>query len=562
MHRTSTVVMLALSGCLINSSLYIERALELQADDDQPTIVDTMPTGTTDTGPVDLDGDGFFAADDCDDSDATLNPDQCEICEDGVDQDCDGFDAACHPALDASYDHLSSAVVFTGTSNNDNAGVSVNGAGDFNGDGVDDLVIGASRADPALGSEDAGTVYLVLGPVVKNKSLISAHRFTGETLDDRAGVSVDGVDYDGDGYSDLIIGAKYYGEDNGAIYVVPGRGLEPALVTPLGSAGYRLVGESGAQAGFWVTGMDDATGDGISELALGAPLQSNGRGRVYLLQGGLSLVYGATTQLAAVGSSLDGEVPGDEAGSQVEDAGDVDGDGLGDLVVASMKANSLTGRAYVVLGEPALFDPGTRSLADAEWSFSGETIGDRAASSVGGGGDVDGDGLDDVIVGARRYSGQAVDQGAAYLITSGLMGEHPPPVRLSLGDVDARILGEGGSDRLGQSVSIIGDVDCDGHDELLIGADQWGSELKIGSSPGAAYLMFGPVQGEVLLATEPGVVRISGTPYSSDKLGNHLSGIGDVDGDNVPDFAIGAYTADVSDLNGVGQSWVVFGSGP
>ena len=549
---------LGLSGCLINSSLYIQRSLEIQTVTSPRDGEPTAETGLPPTGDDDADGDGWPSGLDCDDGDPSVFPGACEVCEDGIDQDCNGIDAVCHPQLVPGYDLQASGLSFTGSNQDDNSGIVVGGVGDFNGDGLADVVIGASQTDYT--GDASGSAYLLLSPITTGGPLITATRFDGEAADDRAGVSVSGADVDGDGLSDLIIGAKNHRNGRGAAHVVSGRRGALSLVEPLATSSARFVGEPGSAAGTWVSGLDGVLGIGRGGAAIGAPLHDGARGRVYLLPEA-AISPGSSASLIDVAATLDGELPGDEAGTRLEEIGDVDGDGMADLLVGAMKANNLTGTAYLVLGDPSL-SSGQRLLSTADHTFFGESLGDRAGSSVGGGGDVDGDGRADLLIGARRESSVALDQGAAYLVSSDTLGELPsPPLRRTLSDADAKIIGEASGDRLGQSVAIPGDVDCDGFADLLVGADRHGAgEMGVGDAQGAIYLIFGPVAGVRVLASDPTAVVFLGTPGANDQLGVHLDGAGDVDGDGVPDLIFGAYTAEVGGFPGVGRSWLVFGS--
>lgn len=546
-------VWLAWVGCLINGALYEQRLDELRTPGSSEGIEIPITDG---------DGDGWSTQVDCDDGVATIHPGRCEICGDGLDQNCDGADSSCPSWIDGE-DTLRTAVELSGSDPFDNAGVSVASAGDFDGDGNLDLIIGASHAeDPDRVDEGTpGTAYLLLGPVLDSQPLSANYLLSGGQDDDRTGVSVTGADYDGDGFSELVIGAKLYDTgsvDDGAVYIVPGGTGELGLASELSEVGYRLDGERGEQAGFWVSSLSDVDGDSLPDLAIGAPMYNGGQGRVYLLRGPLPL----SGRLSVVASGkLFGETQGrGEAGSQVEGLGDVDGDGLGEVIVAAMRAGSSTGTAYVMRGRPGLLS-GSKNLADADWAFTGERFRDRAASSVGGGGDVDGDGSNDLLIGARKHSRDEPLQGAVYLLTSGtLAGLSPEKVRLSAEAADAKIYGATVFERLGQSVDIVGDVDCDGYADLLLGGDQHSDRAGEASQPGVAYLLFGPVEGERSLGDDPGVRFVGAN--SGDRLGNHLAGVGDIDGDDVPDFLIGAYNAAISQRDGVGQGWLVFGSGP
>jgi hypothetical protein len=249
----------------------------------------------------------------------------------------------------------------------DSAGFSVSSAGDVNGDGFDDLIVGAPGADPdALGTE--GATYVVFGTAggfASTFDLSTLNGLTGFRLDgvaagDNAGYSVSSAgDVNGDGFDDLIVGA----------YLAEPGGLESG-------AAFVLFGATG---GFAST-IDLATLDGLT------------------------------------GFRLDGMAADDSAGRSVSSAGDVNGDGFDDLIVGASGVAGATGASYVVFGAAGGF-ASTIDLSTLDgttgFRLDGVAVIDRAGNSVAGAGDVNGDGFDDLIVGAiwpmrRRQLGAAM----------------------------------------------------------------------------------------------------------------------------------------------------------
>jgi hypothetical protein len=318
---------------------------------------------------------------------------------------------------------------WTGVAAGDSAGRNVASAGDVDGDGFIDLIIGANNNDDV--DVNAGAAYLLYGPVTTDNTLTNADAIlTGAAGQDRAGYWVDGArDVDGDGFDDLFIGA--YRADTvvvtevegnttttttsntGAAYVVFG----PASGTiDLATSDVIFRGESASdQAGSVVAGAGDVDGDGYADLLIGArhadPGGNASAGIVYLVNGSATLT--GDINLSTADAEFTGEAAGDQAGRGIDGAGDIDNDTHGDILIGAYKnANSATdaGAAYLLLGPFS----GSTSLSAADGIFQGETADDQAGINVYGGGDVSGDGSPDMLIGATV--GGTSEAGALYLL--------------------------------------------------------------------------------------------------------------------------------------------------
>jgi hypothetical protein len=421
----------------------------------------------------------------------------------------------------------------------DHAGYSVSGAGDVDGDGHADLLVGAYEND--AGGPHAGAAYLVRGPVTGtlDLSLADAKLVGDNAFGYEAGYSVSGAgDVDGDGHDDLLVGAEGDQEgggfEAGAAYVVQG----PVTGTlDLSLADAKLLGEEEYDlAGFSVSGAGDVDRDGHDDLLVGAPRPTYDgatyAGAAYLVLGPVT----GTLDLSLADAKLVGETSADFVGVCVSGAGDVDGDGRDDFLVGSEYEN---GTAFLVLGPVT----GTIVASSADAELRGEDDDhNSASSSVSGAGDVDADGHADLLVGAP-WGGRG-EAGVAYLVLGPVTRDQ------SLTRADATFLGSGG-DHAG-IVSDAGDVNRDGHDDVLVGAT-YGQR----DDTGGAYLVLGPVMGTFELSDAD--VLLGGEEWL-DEAGWSVSGAGDVDADGQDDLLVGAHRNDEGG-DEAGAAYLIYGGG-
>ena len=468
----------------------------------------------------------------------------------------------------------------------DFSGVSVASAGDVNGDGFDDVIIGATGADP--GGESSGASYVVFGKAGGFTSSIelssldgaSGFRLDGTAKYDLSGSSVASAgDLNGDGFGDLIVGAPGFdlaGKASGASYVVFGKAEDFASSIDLssldGATGFRLNGAvDGDGTGGSVASAGDLNGDGFDDLIVGAVLSDlNGMnsGSSYVVFGKAG-AFASSIDLSsldgATGFRLDGAAKYDLSGS-VGSAGDVNGDGFDDLLIGASGIDvggRDAGASYVVFGHAGSF-AATFDLSDIDGTTGFRLDGgaDDLTGHAESAGDVNGDGFDDLIIPAPGADPNGDFSGSSYVVFGKAAGFGSTFDLTSVNGANGfRLDGVATYDAYNNflSVASAGDVNDDGFDDLLIGASGADSGAY---DAGASYLVFGKAGGfapTLDLASLNGTngLRFDGVE-SYDGSGTSVASAGDVNGDGFDDLIIGAFGADPN--GGLsGASYVVFG---
>ncbi len=406
--------------------------------------------------------------------------------------------------------------------------------GDIDGDGFDDFFVGALGYDP-VASFGYGAVGIFYGPVTGSIAITGADALIQGSADaqDVGWAVAGGGDLNGDSVPDLLIGDY----SAGAAFVV--YGPVTGTLTLDDDADTIWYGSSyhAEDAGYSVAMLGDVDGDGVAEALIGTQSTSASGydGAAYLMVGPSA----GTTDLLGAYTIFEPETPGDQAGFRVASAGDMDGDGLTDMLISSrLESSGGTGLGAVYLAS----DPvsGTVSLADSRAKITNASSSNylflaRAA------GDVDGDGHEDLVLGHSSYdSGKSSNHGGGYLFLG------PTSGTVSTTAADAIFVGSDSGDYFGCSVAGGADLDGDGFDDLLFAAQ--GEDFPA-SDAGAVYLVYGPTSGTHSAVDAD--LRFAGVA-ADDKLGNANQGhhsidiVGDTDGDGRLDLLLGSSKADVT----------------
>ncbi len=498
----------------------------------------------------------------------------------------------------------------------ENLGRSISAAGDINGDGIMDMIIGAPGASPG-GRTGAGSVFVVFGrdpngpggaipPVFALTALDGSNgfRINGVLQGDGTGISVACAgDVNGDGMDDVIMGASFADPNSlslaGSAFVVFGRdtsgpgGPFPAaleLSALDGSNGFRLNG------GFIIemTGTDvasagDVNADGVGDIIIGADSASVGGsngGRAYVVFGRDTASAGLFPAVVALplvdgtnGMILNAAATTEQCGHSVACAGDVNHDGADDLIIGAPGADpNLIGDAgstYIVYGRdtsvpgnafPAFFPMGSLNGMNGFRVNGVEEIAGSGFCAVAAG-DINGDGVDDFAIGAPQAAPGAVTTAGSVFVIFGRAAGGPTgpfPALLSLASIDGsngfRLNGVTTFDQLGNAIAPAGDINGDSMNDLVVGAPG-----DISTATGRAFVLFGRGAGGPL-GPFPATMSVAdlnganGFQIIGAGVG-HQAGIsvcaGDINGDGVDDALVGAYRSGGSG----GRAYVVYGRG-
>lgn len=464
---------------------------------------------------------------------------------------------------------------FIGESAGDNSGYSVASAGDVNGDGFDDFLIGAYGKDGGgLGGTNKGITYLILGSGANwgmdfNLSQADAS-FLGEAGLDLSGFSVASAgDVNGDGLDDFLIGALLNtvggNNDAGKTYLILGRVMADwGSEFDLSQADASFIGEASSDwSGAHISSAGDVNGDGLDDFLIGAEGKDGdpgyNMGATYLVLGRAAADWGINYSLSKADASFIGETPLDYSGYSVASAGDVNGDGMDDFLVGTLLNFKNEGKddsqTYLILGRAAADWGINYSLSQANASFVGEARFDFSGHSMASAGDVNGDGLDDFLIGAHDNSEAGYFSGQVYLLLGKVAADWGMDFNLS--QADASFIGEAAFDVSGFSVASAGDMNGDGLDDFLIGAP---NNNESGQFVGKTYLLFGRDAADWGMDFNLSETDTSYTGEAvQDLSGSSIASAGDVDGDGLDDILISALKNDEGAVE-AGQTYLLLGA--
>ena len=413
-------------------------------------------------------------------------------------------------------------------------GASVSTAGDVNGDGYSDVIVGAPGYTNGQSHEGGAWLYLGSSSGLEDTS---ANHDEGNQTDALFGRSVSTAgDVNGDGYADVIVGAHRYTNDKdeeGRVWVWHGG---PSGISETRDWQYEG-NQLDAHFGWSVATAGDVNGDGYSDVIIGSYMHQ----LPHPDEGAAFVFHGAPGGLGQeAGWTKASNKENAKFGWSVGTAGDVNGDGLADVIVGAPYwdgGQTAEGRAWVYLGDE------DGPVSAPHWSQESNMAQAEYGYSVGTAGDVNGDGYDDIIVGAPGWHDGQTDEGGAWVYPGSSTG-------LDLAFIWDEFSNQEGA-RFGTSVGTAGDVNGDGFADVIIGAPQW---LQSGEERGAAWIYHG---------SSGGLPEASdwSTPGTQDEaeFGWSVGTAGDVNRDGYSDIIVGEPKWDGNNSN-AGRAWVYHGS--
>lgn len=416
----------------------------------------------------------------------------------------------------------------------DRLGAAIAATGDLQGgpDRIADFVVGTPGNDTVGALLYSGFDSLIGGGAAADGSALTKVTFSSSTPGDQTGqVVLGGYDFNGDGVNDFAISAP----DTGKVFIIYGYpGLFGSNLTEadLATKGAVLTGASGFGTSLAAADLD---GDGRAELYVGRPVDATGRGSVAAFE------HDGTGFVSR--GILTAPAEGDGFAQTMSALRDINGDGYHDLVIAAAKdgtgPQNARGAAYVLFGNNG-DTPLSNAVFDGSKGFKiiGAQGSDMAGAAVANAGDLNDDGIPDLLVTAPQSDANGVNSGAVAIIYGKAAGGFPATIDLgALGTAGLLLKGSVAGEQLGLSATGVGDVSGDGLDDLLIAGKDAAGSLK-------AYLLFGGTFGTGTrtlgsLSGNEGFV-LEGLPLGLGSAAPVVAAIGDINNDNIPDLALGA----------------------
>ena len=472
------------------------------------------------------------------------------------------------------------------------AGFPLSAIGDINGDGLDDISIGAYF-------NDAGTGFVVYGrasgdpfPAVLALADLNGSngfRIDGENVLDRTTYSMHAAgDINGDSMADLIFGAPKAdpggATDAGSAYVLFGRAAGnpfPAVVSTTdiqGAVGFRMNGAAADDRfGHGVTTVGDFNGDTVDDFVVSAiqadPLMRMDAGTAYVVYGrttGFADVIDISTLTPSTGLVLQGISPDDKTGRDSAAAGDINGDGADDMIIGAFNALAMGGISFVLFGDATPPMSGVIDLATLDGSngfrLNPGTL-NGTSRNVAGGFDLNQDGRADL--GVSGWLSPPMETGSASIVY-GQPSSFTFPASMDLSMLDGmdgfNLIGDAPDDRFGYSLDGAGDINGDGIDDLIVSAYQ--TEI-VRTEPSRYYLIFGrpgpaPFNASIPISSldDASAIRFD-LVDATDGGGVAVSPAGDLNDDGFDDLIVGSWlsTPDGGEL-AAGSAYVIYGGNP
>lgn len=387
---------------------------------------------------------------------------------------------------------------------------------------------------------------------------------------DNFGAAVANIgDLEGDGVIDLAVGAPgddENGDNRGAVWILfmdSNGQVDTARKIADNTGGFGPNLDNNDRFGSATAGLGDLNGDGFADIAVGAPFDDDGgddRGAVWILFMNADGSVAATQKISDEQGGFTGDLSnGDHFGNAVTRIGDLDGDGISELAVGAELANvngTRKGAVWILFMNADGTVRSNRQITEGESGFKANlNADDQFGSAVAGLGDLDGDGIPDLAVGADRNDTGGTDRGAVWILFMKSDGKVRDERRIASGDGDfAGVLGDGS--QFGRAIAEIGDVDSDRVIDLAVGADL---DDDGGTDRGAVWILLmktnGKVNRQVKISDTQG--KFDQNLDNGDGFGAALAGLGNLNNDKSTDFAAGA-PLDDDDRIDAGAVYVVF----